>query len=186
MLKNFIYTFLVLVICISAASCFGSRRSDISKTAPNSDEKKPETKKDREKTKSESSLENEETTETKKQALNDLKEDESSGSPDTSTKDGFENRCGWYSNPTPGNHWLEDKDGEWIIGVQGGHQAEGNYPPEFATSQWIATNGYYGYGCACLSVKVDKKEGLVLEVAGGKARPLSACQNDPALREPSE
>jgi hypothetical protein len=32
-----------------------------------------------------------------------------------------ENRCGWFSNPTPGNAWLKDRDGEWTIGTQGNH-----------------------------------------------------------------
>jgi hypothetical protein len=32
----------------------------------------------------------------------------------------FETRCGWFSNPTPANIWLYDRDGDWTIGVQGG------------------------------------------------------------------
>ena len=39
-----------------------------------------------------------------------------------------EMRCGWFSNPTPGNASLYDRDGEWIIGVQGGYQADGDWP----------------------------------------------------------
>ena len=27
---------------------------------------------------------------------------------------------GWLQNPTPGNWWLVDRDGEWTIGTQGG------------------------------------------------------------------
>ena len=30
-----------------------------------------------------------------------------------------ENRCGWLENPTPGNYWLTDKDGDWTISTQG-------------------------------------------------------------------
>src|SRR5262252_1346146 len=60
-----------------------------------------------------------------------------------------ETRCGWFSNPTPGNASLHDRAAEWIIGVQGGHQADGDWP-EFAPGQWVETNGHYGYGCACL------------------------------------
>ncbi|MFN3498292.1 MAG: DUF4087 domain-containing protein, partial [Pannonibacter indicus] len=26
-----------------------------------------------------------------------------------------ENRCGWIVNPTPGNWWLTDRDGDWIL-----------------------------------------------------------------------
>lgn len=37
-------------------------------------------------------------------------------------------RCGWFENPTPANAWLTDRDGDWIIPVQGGHQANGDWP----------------------------------------------------------
>jgi hypothetical protein len=33
--------------------------------------------------------------------------------------------CGWFQNPTPGNAWLQDRSAEWVVGIQGGHQAEG-------------------------------------------------------------
>lgn len=97
----------------------------------------------------------------------------------------FENRCGWFENPTPANAWLTDRDGEWIIGIQGGHQAEGDYP-DFADDQWVKTNVNYGYGCACMKVRVDYKTRRVLEIASATAKPLSVCRNDRALKEPSE
>lgn len=56
-----------------------------------------------------------------------------------------ETRCGWFVNPTPANASLYDRDAEWIIGVQGGHQAEGDWP-EFGSGQWVKTNGNYGHG----------------------------------------
>lgn len=62
-----------------------------------------------------------------------------------------ETRCGWFSNPTPANASLYDSDAEWIIGVQGGHQADGDWP-EFGAGQWVKRNGNYGYGCACMRV----------------------------------
>ncbi|MFO1519084.1 MAG: DUF4087 domain-containing protein [bacterium] len=99
----------------------------------------------------------------------------------------FENRCGWVSNPTPANWFLDDRDGEWIIGVQGGHQAEGDVP-EFPESgkYWRKTNvGSYGYGCGCLQVRVDRKEKKVLEVKGGKSLPLSKCRADKTLKPES-
>ncbi len=94
-----------------------------------------------------------------------------------------EMRCGWFSNPTPANAWLADRDGEWIIGVQGGHQAEGDWP-EFAPSQWVETNGSHGYGCACLKVRVNRSTRRVLKIESARARALSVCRRDPALREP--
>lgn len=105
---------------------------------------------------------------------------------ENSSENKIENRCGWYENPTPGNHWLTDKDGEWTIGTQGGFQADGDYPPEFSDDQWVKTNVNYGYGCACLRVQTDKKEMRILKVVGGSAKPLSACRNDNALKEPAE
>lgn len=35
--------------------------------------------------------------------------------------DKTELRCGWFDNPSPANATLLDGDGEWIIGMQGGH-----------------------------------------------------------------
>lgn len=108
-----------------------------------------------------------------------------SDSTDSASGDKFENRCGWFSNPTPANAWLEDKDGEWIIAVQGGYQAEGDWA-EFSDAQWVKTNGNYGYGCTCMQVKVDRKNMRILEIASATAKPLSACRNDKALKEPKE
>ena len=93
-----------------------------------------------------------------------------------------EMRCGWFSNPTPANASLFDRDGEWIIGVQGGHQAEGDWP-QFSPKQWVETNRHYGYGCACLRVRVDRSEQQILVIESGQARALSVCRRDPALRK---
>jgi len=95
----------------------------------------------------------------------------------------WETRCGWFSNPTPANAWLDDKDGEWIIGVQGGHQAEGDWPA-FKRRQWVATNHSYGYGCACLRVRVNRETHEVLEIKSSYARPLAACRKDRSLKQP--
>jgi len=93
----------------------------------------------------------------------------------------FETRCGWFSNPTPANASLHDRDDEWIVGVQGGHQAEGDWP-SFGPKQWVETNGHYGYGCACMSVEVDRETHHVLVIKSARARPLSACRRDRALK----
>jgi uncharacterized protein DUF4087 len=100
------------------------------------------------------------------------------GSPLTTVR--AETRCGWFSNPTPANASLHDREDEWIIGVQGGHQAEGDWP-SFGPKQWVETNGHYGYGCACMKVRVDR-EYHVLEIESARARPLSACRRDKALK----
>src|SRR6266498_4371270 len=103
--------------------------------------------------------------------------------PDASKVKRFEMRCGWFSNPTPGNAWLNDQDGEWVIGVQGGHQAEGDWP-DFKPRQWVVTNGEsYGYGCACMQVRVNHKTHDVLEIKSARARPLSVCRQDRTLKK---
>ncbi|HUR96877.1 MAG TPA: DUF4087 domain-containing protein [Pyrinomonadaceae bacterium] len=93
----------------------------------------------------------------------------------------FELRCGWFSNPTPGNAWLIDKNGEWTIGVQGGYQADGDWP-DLSGRQWIETNVHYGYGCACIRASFDRKAERVIEIKSAYGRPLSTCRNDRALR----
>jgi hypothetical protein len=100
-----------------------------------------------------------------------------------SAPSGFETRCGWFSNPTPANIWFYDRDGEWTIGVQGGYQVEGDWPwPHFRPGQWVATNNDYGYGCACMRMRVDKESGRVLEIETSRARPLAPCRRDRSLK----
>jgi hypothetical protein len=93
-----------------------------------------------------------------------------------------ETRCGWFSNPTPANASLHDRDDEWIIGVQGGYQAEGDWP-SFKPGQWVETNGHYGHGCACLRLRVDRETHRVVEIESARARPLAACRRDRSLRK---
>ena len=95
-----------------------------------------------------------------------------------------ETRCGWIANPTPANWWLTDKDGEWIIGEQGGYQASGVDLPDFGKN-WVVTNGSsYGYGCACINATTNKKEMKILTIKSAKVRPLSACRKDKKLKKP--
>ena len=96
----------------------------------------------------------------------------------------FETRCGWFSNPTPANISLYDRDGEWVVGVQGGHQVEGDWPwPSFKPGQWVETNGSHGYGCVCMRLRADKETGRVLEIESARARPLSVCARDRSLKK---
>jgi hypothetical protein len=104
------------------------------------------------------------------------------GRPAKANTHAFENRCGWFSNPTPANASLHDNEKEWIIGVQGGYQAEGDWPT-FKPSQWVKTNVNYGYGCACMQVTVDRQEERIVEIRSSQAKALSACRNDPALKK---
>jgi hypothetical protein len=92
-------------------------------------------------------------------------------------------RCGWFDNPTPGNASLFDRDGEWVIGIQGGHQADGDWP-EFSDPQWVDTNGHHGHGCACLDVVVSASTHEVMRIATAHAKALAVCRRDRALKEP--
>ena len=96
----------------------------------------------------------------------------------------LETRCGWFSNPTPGNISLYDRDAEWIIGVQGAYQVEEDWAwPVFKRGQWVRTNaGSYGYGCACLRVQVDHQNGKVMKIASSTTRTLTACRKDTSLK----
>lgn len=96
-----------------------------------------------------------------------------------------EQRCGWFQNPTPGNAWLMDRHGRWTIGLQGGHQAEGDWP-SFTDAQWVATNGFYGYGCACLRMAADPRTHRVARIFSTAAKPLAACRQDRSLQEPRD
>jgi hypothetical protein len=93
-------------------------------------------------------------------------------------------RCGWFDNPTPGNVSLFDRDGEWVIGIQGGHQAEGNWP-EFGDTQWVITNsGDHGHGCACLTVVASMHTHEVTRITSARAKDLAVCRRDRTLKEP--
>ncbi len=95
-------------------------------------------------------------------------------------------RCGWLANPTPGNYWLTDRDGEWTIVTQGGEREPQGWEnsPDFSTNGWVATNGSYGYGCACMRVDVNRSEMRVSRFYSGRPVPLAQCRRDRSLREP--
>jgi hypothetical protein len=94
-------------------------------------------------------------------------------------------RCGWLQNPTPANYWLIDRDGEWTIMVQGGYQAEGwDEMLDMSARGWVETNGHYGYGCACMSVAVDRASHRVTRILSARPVPLRQCRRDRALPQP--
>ncbi|MDB9514166.1 DUF4087 domain-containing protein [Kamptonema animale CS-326] len=92
-----------------------------------------------------------------------------------------ETRCGWLANPTPANWYLKDGDGTWVISMQGGYQAEGmeNLPSD--EKEYVKTNGYHGYGCACLDVSTNSNRMRIIAIHSGEALPLSTCREDPNL-----
>lgn len=95
-----------------------------------------------------------------------------------------EERCGWFSNPTPGNAWLDDPHLSWSVAVQGGHSASGDWPAFPKTAgDWIETqpNGY-GYGCGCLIGTFNARTGQVLQIQEAKVKSLWDCRLDPAVK----
>ena len=96
-----------------------------------------------------------------------------------------ERRCGWLENPTPANFSLKDKEGEWAMGEQGGHQAIGmDEIPDLTTRGWVSTNGGYGYGCACITGRFDARTHDVVRIEKAEAVPLARCKADRALPSP--
>jgi hypothetical protein len=96
-----------------------------------------------------------------------------------------EERCGWLENPTPGNLWLRDAHGLWIISAQGGPPADGTEKlPEPAADHFVATNGHYGYSCACVTGVFDAQTERVARVDAGRVMSLSVCRGDKTLAAP--
>jgi hypothetical protein len=88
-------------------------------------------------------------------------------------------------NPTPGNWWLFDGHGEWILGTQGREPAPGMEDmPDMSTAGWVETNGHYGYGCACMTISYDPATQRVTRVADAKPKPLKQCRADKGLPRP--
>lgn len=93
-----------------------------------------------------------------------------------------ETRCGWLDNPTPGNWWLVDSDESWTISAQGGYRAKGmDNIPDLTSRQFVRTNGYYGYACACMEVTTNKRLGRIVTIESVEQLSLKQCRQDPKL-----
>lgn len=92
-------------------------------------------------------------------------------------------RCGWVVNPTPGNWWLTDSAGEWVMMTQGADEgADGmDLIGDLSAGDYKATNGDYGYGCGCMKVEADAKTMRISRILSFKQLPLSKCRADPKL-----
>ena len=95
-----------------------------------------------------------------------------------------ENRCGWVENPTPGNWWLRDADGQWTIMTQGSYEAGGmENIGDISAGDYVATNGNHGYACGCMRVDTDG-EGAITQIYSFRQLSIGKCQNDGALSAP--
>lgn len=91
-------------------------------------------------------------------------------------------RCGWFVNPTPGNFWLVDPEGDWAIAWQGQPQPPGvEMMPDMSTGGWVETNGHSGYGCGCVSGEVDRAEKKFIRIDGFQPKSLALCRADKRL-----
>ena len=91
-------------------------------------------------------------------------------------------RCGWFDNPTPGNAWLYDRDGEWTVGIQGGHQAQGAWPQLSGSRRVRTGSGSAGYACVCMKLRADNESREVSRILSSRVQPLSVCRGDPAVK----
>ena len=101
-----------------------------------------------------------------------------------------ENRCGWIQNPTPGNYWLDDSEGMWVLMTQGSDEEPlgmENFP-DISTGDYVASNGNYGYTCGCIQAETERSTdsqdsavGRITAIYGVKLLPLKKCLADPAL-----
>ena len=97
-----------------------------------------------------------------------------------------ENRCGWLSNPTPGNWWLTDGDGDWTIGAQGGYQADGmDNIGDMQEGEFVPMNGSHSYACFCMDVQTGRNS-EIRRIFSAHQLSLAKCRRDPALTEPSD
>lgn len=89
-----------------------------------------------------------------------------------------ENRCGWVQNPTPGNWWLTDADGQWTIMAQGSYEASGmENIGDISAGDYVANNGNYGYACGCMQVDTDG-QGAITQIYSFRQLRISKCANE--------
>lgn len=102
----------------------------------------------------------------------------------TGSAQAAENRCGWIENPTPGNWWLTDAQGQWTMMTQGSYEAAGmDNIGDISAGDYVATNGNYGYACGCMRVDTDG-EGVITQIYSFRQIPLAKCESDGALPSP--
>src|SRR5690606_12401281 len=107
----------------------------------------------------------------------------------SSSASAAERRCGWYSNPTPGNLMLTDTDGIWWIQMQGKPDPVGiSEAPAIDEKQFVENKlpgSGYGYGCACMTVVTNAQQHRIIEVVSGGTIPLRRCRVDQFMPDPA-
>jgi hypothetical protein len=90
--------------------------------------------------------------------------------------------CGWWDNGSPGNVWLNDRGGQWTIAIQGTYEARGDWPA-FKPGQQVPLYDPHGYGCACITARVDRASRFVYSFTDAQALAPKVCRGNPGLRK---
>ncbi len=53
--------------------------------------------------------------------------------------------------------------------------------PDMSSRGWVGVNRPYGYGCACMTVTVDRHSRRVTRIVSATPVPLAQCRNDRRL-----
>lgn len=96
-----------------------------------------------------------------------------------------EYRCGWLDNPAAGEYQFTDKSASWTIRSRRGYQLPANSLknlPEPLESEYVRSNGRFGYSCACLSVTTDASSKRITSILHkGKQVLLKRCLEDKTI-----
>ena len=108
----------------------------------------------------------------------------------------WEKRCGWYQNPTPGNHWVLDRHAKWVMSSQG-KDLENNFgyaerkgPDLWKTGDWVKP---YPDVCGCLEGTFGEISegdsaytswGTIIHIETIEHLPIERCEDDPNLFPP--
>lgn len=93
-------------------------------------------------------------------------------------------RCGWMSNPSPGNLWLNDQDGTWVIWRQGDYRAKGDIKMTVRDDQFVDINFSYGFYCGCITGTFDSNTSEVKTIKSSEVKLLKDCLKDPNVPLP--
>ena len=97
-----------------------------------------------------------------------------------------ENRCGWVMNPTPGNWYFTDADGDWTLAEQGSDEEALGMENigDISAGDYVANNGNYGYACGCMKVEANMDTMRIISVYSFNQKKISACKRDKNLPSP--
>jgi hypothetical protein len=92
-----------------------------------------------------------------------------------------EQKCGWLSNPTPANVWLQDGDELWVIAQQGAvfaSESDFSHINQLFSKEEsvVRNNGNYGYTCVCITGLFDKQDQQLNQISYSVNKGLDYCR----------